>query len=471
MSNQKLLVAALTLAAFYGLGRLVLGAQRAAQSAGSVPAAPVEARPTPVAAPAPARAPAPAPPQVARRAPAPAPAPRPAPPAARPPAPAAPRQIWRVRIDADDATLGPPSAPVQIVLFSAFGCPECARFAPNVKKAVEKYGDSIRWVFKQKVLPTPHPDALLAAQASLAANAQGKFWAFHDLLMAQPMNIGRPALEAAARSLGLNMKKFKRALDKETYRAQVLRDSLHAYEVAAHSFPNILANGVRIDKSKDWPALQRLIDGELDRAKAEMAKGIKQPELYQKLVAKGRFFEQLEAPTNVGSTDGSPRLGPANAPVQLTVYEDFQCPFCARLAPNLKVFLKRYPKKVSLVYKHLPLDIHDHAKIAAEASMAAAAQGKFWEMHDILFQNQQALARPQLEQYAQRLGLDMERFQADLDRNAYQALINRDAADARRAGVTGTPTLFINGRKYKGPPGYPPEALEAIAVSFFGLKK
>ena len=102
--------------------------------------------------------------------------------------------------------------------------------------------------------------------------------------------------------------------------------------------------------------------------------------------------------------------------------------------------------------------------------MAAHAQGKFWEYHDILFANQSALDSPNLETYAQQAGLDVAKFKADLAKGVGRDIIARDAKEGQAAGVSGTPSVFINGLKYQGPKGYPPEGLEAVARAYLGLK-
>ena len=107
--------------------------------------------------------------------------------------------------------------------------------------------------------------------------------------------------------------------------------------------------------------------------------------------------------------------------------------------------------KVSIVFKHFPLGFHDKAQLASEASMAAHNQGKFWEYHDLLFANQKALERFQLESYAQQLGLDMAKFKTSLDEGLYTERVKEDMALCQKAGVRGTPTIFVNGRKYEGP--------------------
>ncbi len=106
--------------------------------------------------------------------------------------------------------------------------------------------------------------------------------------------------------------------------------------------------------------------------------------------------------------------------------------------------------KVSIVFKHFPLGFHDQAQLAAEASMAAHAQGKFWEFHDVLFQNQKALERSSLENYARQVGLDLDKFKTALDEGVYTERVKEDMAVCQKAGVRGTPTIFVNGRKYEG---------------------
>jgi protein-disulfide isomerase len=143
----------------------------------------------------------------------------------------------------------------------------------------------------------------------------------------------------------------------------------------------------------------------------------------------------------------SPILGPGDAPVTIVEFSDFQCPFCSRVDPVLKQVLAQYPKQVRLIYKNLPLtSIHPYALGAAQAAVAAQKQGKFWEMHDLLFANQRALQPDALKSYAQRLGLDVAKFEADSAAAETMAAIQDDIKLSRTVGVRGTPTLFVNGK-------------------------
>jgi protein-disulfide isomerase len=146
-------------------------------------------------------------------------------------------------------------------------------------------------------------------------------------------------------------------------------------------------------------------------------------------------------------TAKSPVKGPADAPITIVEFSDYQCPFCARSEPLVKEAMAAYPTQAKLVFKHYPLtSIHPQAMPAALAAAAAQKQGKFWEMHEKLFANQRALAPEQLSEYARELGLDLDQFEADMKSDEVKAQVQEDVAMAQRAGVRGTPTIFVNGR-------------------------
>ncbi|HEY6644343.1 DsbA family protein [Povalibacter sp.] len=141
------------------------------------------------------------------------------------------------------------------------------------------------------------------------------------------------------------------------------------------------------------------------------------------------------------------RLGPEHAPVTLVEYGDFECPSCKQAAPAVKLLLERYPERVQLIFRHFPLEeVHPHALHAAEAAEAAGAQGKFWEMHDLLFDNQRHLKQQQLHGYAERLQLDMARYTAEMDDEIYLQRIREHQKNGHDSGVRGTPGFFVNGR-------------------------
>jgi protein-disulfide isomerase len=142
--------------------------------------------------------------------------------------------------------------------------------------------------------------------------------------------------------------------------------------------------------------------------------------------------------------------GPLDAPVTVVEYGDFECPFCGQAEPVVRELLHDFAD-VAYVWRHLPLnDVHPHAQLAAEASEAAAEQGAFWELHDLLLDRQDALEPDDLIGYAGELGLDVERFADDLRNRVGAMRVADDVDSADLSGVSGTPTFFVNGRRHYG---------------------
>ncbi|HEY2275254.1 MAG TPA: thioredoxin domain-containing protein [Steroidobacteraceae bacterium] len=140
-------------------------------------------------------------------------------------------------------------------------------------------------------------------------------------------------------------------------------------------------------------------------------------------------------------------LGPEHAPVVVVEYGDFECPTCKQAAPSVRLLLERFASRVRVAFRHFPLEeAHPHALAAAEAAESAGEQGKFWEMHDLLFARQDHLAARHLNSYAEQLGLDMARFTAEMDDHVYIQRIREHQDSGRRSRVRGTPGFFVNGR-------------------------
>ncbi|MFY0535100.1 DsbA family protein [Nannocystis pusilla] len=147
-------------------------------------------------------------------------------------------------------------------------------------------------------------------------------------------------------------------------------------------------------------------------------------------------------------TDKDQIKGAADPLVTIVEFSDFQCPFCSKFTDMLNELIKdpAYANDVRVVFKQYPLPMHKDAAMGSEAALAAGEQGKFWEMHDILFKNQKAMTRADVEKYAEELKLDMAKFKATLDAKTYQAQVNEDMALGKKFGVRGTPSFFINGK-------------------------
>jgi protein-disulfide isomerase len=148
------------------------------------------------------------------------------------------------------------------------------------------------------------------------------------------------------------------------------------------------------------------------------------------------------------ATDGAPSKGPTGAKIVIVEFSDYQCPFCSQAEPLVDSVLEAYPKDVRRVYKQFPLTtIHPNALPASKAAVAAGKQGKFWEMHKKLFDHNKELSVDNYKVWAKELGLDVAKFEKDMNSPEVQAAIDKDVADARAADVTGTPSIFVNGKR------------------------
>lgn len=152
---------------------------------------------------------------------------------------------------------------------------------------------------------------------------------------------------------------------------------------------------------------------------------------------------ELAAP--VGPADHV--LGPADAAVTVVEYSDFECPRCKQAAPAVKLLFTRFARQVRFVYRHFPVEAnHPHAMQAAEAAESADTQGKFWQMHDLLFENQSNLQRGDLSKYASLLGLDVSRFEKQVDEHLHLPTVREHLSNGQKSGVRSTPAFFVNGR-------------------------
>ncbi|MCR9165074.1 MAG: DsbA family protein [Nannocystaceae bacterium] len=148
--------------------------------------------------------------------------------------------------------------------------------------------------------------------------------------------------------------------------------------------------------------------------------------------------------------EGRPVYGSENAPVTVVVFADFQCPHCKMEAPKIRKTVDQFRGRAKLIFKHFPLQGHPRAKAAAIATEAALEQGKFWEMHDKVFANQDKLEDGDILSYASQIGLDMDKFKASYNARKGKPVVEADKADGEKAGVDGTPAVFVNGRRANG---------------------
>jgi protein-disulfide isomerase len=366
----------------------------------------------------------------------------------------------------DAPVKGAKNAKVTIVEFSDFQCPFCSRVEPTIDKVVEEYKDTVRVVFKQLPLPF-HNNAHAAAEASLAAKAQGgdkKFWEMHKKLFANQQGLDRPSLEKYAGELGLNVEKFKADLDSGKFKAKVDQELAEGNKIGARGTPSFFINGKPFVGAQPYEAFKAKIDAEIQNADALVKKGTPANKIYDALM-KDAKAEVAAAPAGAPpggappedktvykvDAGNAPAFGPKSAPVTIVAFSDFQCPFCSRVVPTMKQIEEKYKGKVRVAFRNYPLPFHDKAQLAAEAAMAANDEGKFWQMHDKMFANQQALDRPSLEKYAGEIGLNVDKFKSALDSGKHKAAVTADVQYANGlGGGMGTPTFFINGRKIAG---------------------
>jgi protein-disulfide isomerase len=399
-------------------------------------------------------------------------------------APAAGEELYKVPLG-DSPARGPAGARVTLVMFSDFECPFCARVEATVAELRKSYGDDLRVVWKHFPLPN-HERALPAALAAEAAREQGRFWEMHDQLLAHQEAMEAGDLEARARDAGVDLGRFRAAAGAPAARARIEADRKLAEALGVRGTPSFFINGRRLIGAQPTSSFQTVIDQELVRATDRLRSGVGRDRLYAALVeggldkaaagavpeggkgchggacpgAGGAAAPRPEDSTAVFKVEAgeSPARGAAAAPITVVLFSDFQCPFCKKVEPTLAQLEKDYPGKVRLVWKNFPLDMHPGSKLAAAAAVAAHGQGKFWPMHDRLLASHQPLDRPALEGYARELGLEPGRFQAALD--AADAVLDADLKQAATLGVTGTPTVFVNGRRVTG--AYPVETFKAI---------
>ncbi len=171
--------------------------------------------------------------------------------------------------------------------------------------------------------------------------------------------------------------------------------------------------------------------------------------LFEELKTKGNYQMLMEEPRVQVAAIG-PARGPEGAKITIVEFSDFECPFCGKAEEAVTQVMEKYAGKVRLVFRHFPLNFHPHAPKAAEASMCANDQGKFWEMHKQLFANREALGIEDLKKHAATIGLDVAKFTECLDGNKMKALVEKDTKEGGEAGVSGTPAFFINGKLLSG---------------------
>lgn len=353
---------------------------------------------------------------------------------------------------------GTSDALVTVVEYSDFLCGFCRRASATLAELERLYPGELRVVYRHSLLDPEN--GTHAAEAAAAAGAQGRFWAYHDRLFTAAARIDRGELERAARDVGLDMARFRRDLDAGRFRSAVLAQDRESGSFGIVGTPAFFINGKPVHGARSLGAFLSVVEAERARALGLVARGVPRAELYSRLVGGGlpragaiaEGADELAEPEldpaaiyPIGVGDPGQRLGPDDALVTLVEFGDYRCGYCARILPFLAALKQEYGADLRLVYRHLPLGNNPESRRLGEAAAAAAAQGKFWQMHLRLFAAEGPLDRAALDAIAAEIGLDVTRFRDDLDRGRMAAVVSRDLAEGARIGVSSTPLFFMNG--------------------------
>jgi len=229
-----------------------------------------------------------------------------------------------------------------------------------------------------------------------------------------------------------------------------------ATDVNARGTPHFFINGRRLVGAQPFDAFKKVIDDQLAKAKALVAKGTPKARVYDEIMKEGKEPPPPEKKEVAPPPADSPFKGAATAKIVIQEWSDFECPFCKRVEPTVTEIEKEYGQKVKIVWRNLPLPFHKSAQPAAEAAREAYEQkgnDGFWKFHAKLFEAQgtpDGIERAGLEKIAGELGLDMAKFKSALDSGKHKARIQADADAAQKADISGTPAFVINGYYVSG---------------------
>jgi protein-disulfide isomerase len=350
-------------------------------------------------------------------------------------------------------SVGPADAKVTLIHYFDYQCPFCTRIVPTLDEIAQAYPKDVRVVYKMHPL-SMHPNAVPAAHAALAANAQGKFFEMDKKLFENQRDLTRDRFIAIAKEIGLDVDKFTKDIDGKVYAAQIDQETKEAESIGSMGTPATFVNGRYVSGAKPFAFFKDMIDEELGWAKAgnrpDFKIGKNVSETQAKTASTGPDPNKVY-PLAAGKAPG---IGAAKPKVTLLHYFDYQCPFCVRMAPTLEKLAADYPNDVRVVFKMHPLPMHQNAMIAAESAMAAHAQGKFHEMNAELLKNSSALSRDKIMEIAKNIGLDVPKFTKSIDSHEFKSLIDAETQEVMSIGATGTPATFVNGRFVNGAAPY-----------------
>jgi protein-disulfide isomerase len=365
--------------------------------------------------------------------------------------------VWQVPVFADDPSLGPADALVTVVEFSDFQCSFCKRVLPILEELRNNHPSEVRIVWKDHPLPfhaAARPSAILGRVAYERLGNAG-FWRAHAALFESQPNLEGQDLQGIAKTLGVPWGLVAAAIAKSEAK-KIDQSVTLAEDLEATGTPYFFLNGVRLAGAVPLAEFEALFERRRAHALTLVDGGVPREKIYEATIENGERapgFPRVAVPEPDKAT---PARGPANAPVTIQVWSDFQCPFCSRVLDTLRALEKEFAGRVKVAWRHNPLAFHKDAALASEAAQEVFVQrgaAAFWRYHDALFAAQATpggLERPQLETLAARQGVNLTRFRQALDTHAHQSKLDGDLAIGKSAGLSGTPTFVINGYVVRG---------------------
>jgi protein-disulfide isomerase len=354
---------------------------------------------------------------------------------------------------------------VTIVQFSDYQCPFCSRVEPTINKVMEEYKGKVRVAWRDLPLPF-HPNAMPGGDRGARRGRAGQVLGDARQAVRDQQHLDRETYEKYAQELGLNMGKFKAALDAQKGKEAIEADAAAGNKIGARGTPAFFINGKFLSGRQPFESFKAKIDEELKTAEALVAKGTPKGHVYEALLKEAKSDVPAAPAAPAGGEDKGPeadtktyevaavtrrRRGPKAAPARGHRLLRLPVPVLQPCGTVAGPAGEGVPGKVRFVWKNYPLPFHNNAEPAAEAAMAAHAQGKFWQMHDKLFQNQQSLDRPSLEKHAQDLGLNMAKFKPISTPRSTRADRGRDQGGTAVGVKRHRRPVFINGRKIAAP--------------------
>jgi protein-disulfide isomerase len=374
-----------------------------------------------------------------------------------------PNTRYRIPVSRDDPAIGPSDAPLTVVVFMDFQSPFCARNYPAIVRLPGELAPNVRVVIKHFPQPS-HPSADIAAQVSLEAQAQGLFWEYCKAIFENWDGLDKKKLLQAARTVKMDMGALEAALADGRHSVRIERDRKLANSLDLKGTPYFFFNGIMLRGSRSFDQLVALSLPRIRSASQLLPLDGGPSDLYAKIIEKGATEPVYQEPGSalydpeivsdgkhrvydLDLPDDTPMLGSSDAPVTVVEFGDYQCGACARASALLERIRERYRDRVRIAYVHYPLPGHEHAFVAAQAAVEAARQGRFWDFHEVLMDNQENLSLENLITLAGNNGLDADKMRTALDQELHANSVRENRKLARVLKLAGTPSFFVNGRK------------------------